>query len=162
MYLFALFNSDSVKQNRQKYLTLKICGKQFKCKHNSTNNNIHTCIFYNPTPKPTHHSKLSAFLHFQSLCMIYKLVGDLKNIPIRLEFTGITILVGTFGPHNVGNTSTQTHSLWICILFSMIELLLYTVHSNLKGVSTVPTLPPCIFLKMLYNPFNIHVRKYVH
>ncbi len=35
---------------------------------------------------------------------------DLKNIPIRLEFTGITILMGTFGPHIVGNTSTQTHT----------------------------------------------------
>ncbi len=97
------------------------------------NNNIHTCIFYNPTPKPTHHSKLSAFLHFQSFCMIYKLVSSRtpKNLPIRLEFTGITILVGTYGPHSVGNTSTQTHTASVCILFSMIELLLYTVHSNL-------------------------------
>ncbi len=88
--------------------------------------------------------------------------GDLKHIPIRLELTGITIRVGTFGPHNVGNTSTQTHTAPVCILFSMIELLLYTVHSNLNSVSAVPTLPPCIFLEILCNPFYIHVRKYVH
>ncbi len=33
--------------------------------------------------KLMHHSKLSAFLHFQSFCMIYKLVyhGDLKIFP---------------------------------------------------------------------------------
>ncbi len=48
-----------------------------------------------------------------------------------VKFTGITILVGTFGPHNVGYTSTQTHTASVCILFYMIDLLLYTVHSNL-------------------------------
>ncbi len=53
----------------------------------------------NPTPKPTPHRKLSAFLDFQktSFCMIYKLVtswGPKK-----------------WGPHNVINTRyTHTHT----------------------------------------------------
>ncbi len=38
--------------------------------------------------------------------------GDLNNVPTRSKFTGITILVGTFGPHNVINTRyTRIHSL---------------------------------------------------
>ncbi len=106
---------------------------------------MHTCIFYKPTPKPTHHLKLSAFLHFQSFCMIYKLVSsrDLKNIPIMLECTGITILVGTYGPHN---TSTQTHTASVCILFSMIELLLYTV----KGMSQLYPLYHLVYFLKCY------------
>ncbi len=51
---------------------------------NSTNVNItvkitiyYIGIFYNPTPKPTHHSNFSEFLHFQSFCIqIYKLVSS--------------------------------------------------------------------------------------
>jgi len=34
---------------------------------------------------------------------------DLK-VPIRSKLTGITILVGTFGPNNVGNTRTCTQT----------------------------------------------------
>jgi len=50
--------------------------------------------------------------------MIYKLIcswgskkkkKDLK-VPIRSKLTGITILVGTFGPNNVGNTRTCTQT----------------------------------------------------
>ncbi len=37
--------------------------------------------------------------------------GDLKNIPTKSKLTGITILVGAFGPHNVVNTRhTNTHT----------------------------------------------------
>ncbi len=37
--------------------------------------------------------------------------GDLKNVHTRSTFTGITILVGIFGPHNVINTRyTHTHT----------------------------------------------------
>ncbi len=37
--------------------------------------------------------------------------GDLKNVPTRSKLTGITILVGTFGPHEVINQhSTRTHA----------------------------------------------------
>ncbi len=48
---------------------------------NSTNVNItvkitiYIPVFYKTTPKPTHHSKLSACFHFQSFCMFYKLVS---------------------------------------------------------------------------------------
>ncbi len=102
---------------------------------------IHTHILFNPTPKPTHHSDLSAFLYFQSFCIIYKLVSSWgpKQIFPKGEFTGIT--VGTFGPRNEGKTSTQTHT--ACKIFIFYD----EVHSNLKSVSTVPTLPTCIFLK---------------
>jgi len=37
------------------------------------------------------------------------LTGTNKNVPKRTTFTGVTIRVGTFGPHNVGNTRTNTH-----------------------------------------------------
>ncbi len=46
------------------------------------------------------------------------------------------MLVGTFGPHNVGNTSAQTHTASVCILFSMIELLLYTGCLNCSHFTT--------------------------
>ncbi len=40
--------------------------------------------------------------------------GDQKNVPTRSKFTGITILVETFGPHNVMSTRythvTYTHT----------------------------------------------------
>ncbi len=59
MYLFALFNSDSVKQNRNTYLTLEHIWQTVQ----KINNNMHTCIFHKPTPKPieSQESKLSAF-----------------------------------------------------------------------------------------------------
>ncbi len=71
--------------------------------------------YTNPTPKPTLRRKHNAYLDFQktSFCMIYKIFphGDLKNVPTRSKFTGTTIRVGTFGPHNVINTRyTHTHT----------------------------------------------------
>ncbi len=83
------------------------------------------------------------FLHFQLFCMIYKLISSWgpKNIPIRLKFTGITIRVGTFGPHNVGHTSTQTHTASVCIfIFYDWMVTIYITYQPIKGVSTVPTL----------------------
>ncbi len=81
MYLFALLNSDSVKQNRNKYLTQENIWQTVNV-NISVKITIYIFIFYNPTPKRTRHSNISAFLHFQSFCMIYKLVSswDLKNI----------------------------------------------------------------------------------
>ncbi len=70
-----------------------------------------------PIPKPNHHRRHSAILHFQktSLSLIYKLVSSWgpKNIPTRTRILDIAILVGTFCPHNVGftwTTHTQTHT----------------------------------------------------
>ncbi len=61
-----------------------------------------------PIPKPNHHRRHSAILHFQktSLSLIYKLVSSWgpKNVPTRTRILDITILVGTFCPHNVGFT----------------------------------------------------------
>ncbi len=38
-------------------------------------------------------------------------MGTKKNVRTRSRFTGITILVRTFGPHNVVNTRyTHTHT----------------------------------------------------
>ncbi len=61
-----------------------------------------------PIPKPNHHRRHSAILHFQktSLSLIYKLVSSWgpKNVPTRTRILDIAILVGTFCPHNVGFT----------------------------------------------------------
>ncbi len=50
-----------------------------------------------PIPKPTHHRRHSAILHFQktSLSLIYKLVSSWgpKNIPTRTRISDIAILV---------------------------------------------------------------------
>ncbi len=66
-----------------------------------------------PIPKPNHHRRHSAILHFQktSLSLIYKLVSSWgpKNVPTRTRILDIAILVGTFCPHNVGFTWT-THT----------------------------------------------------
>ncbi len=77
---------------------------------------IRNTIFYRPTP--TLHLNLpltGIILHLRfsktSFYMIYKLVSSWgpKNVSTRSKLTGITILVGTFGPHNVINTRyTQT------------------------------------------------------
>ncbi len=70
-----------------------------------------------PIPKPTHHRRHSAILHFQktSLSLIYKLVSSWgpKNVPTRTRILDIAIVVGTFCPHNVGytwTTGTHTHN----------------------------------------------------
>ncbi len=70
-----------------------------------------------PIPKPNHHRRHSAILHFQktSLSLIYKLVSSWgpKNVPTRTRILDIAILVGTFCPHNVGftwTTHTNTHT----------------------------------------------------
>ncbi len=68
-----------------------------------------------PIPKPNHHRRYSAILHFQktSLSLIYKLVSSWgpKNVPTRTRILDIAILVGTFCPHNVGFTwTTHTHT----------------------------------------------------
>ncbi len=68
-----------------------------------------------PIPKPNHHRRHSAILHFQktSLSLIYKLVSSWgpKNVPTRTRILDIAILVGTFCPHNVGFTwTTRTHT----------------------------------------------------
>ncbi len=68
-----------------------------------------------PIPKPNHHRRHSAILHFQktSLSLIYKLVSSWgpKNVPTRTRILDIAILVGTFCPHNVGFTwTTHTHT----------------------------------------------------
>ena len=67
-----------------------------------------------PVPKPTHHRRHSAFLHFQttSLSVIYKLISSWgpKNVPTRTRISDIAILVGTFCPHNVGFTRPHTHT----------------------------------------------------
>ncbi len=61
-----------------------------------------------PIPKPNHHRRHSAILHFQntSLSLIYKLVSSWgpKNVPTRTRILDIAIVVGTFCPHNVGYT----------------------------------------------------------
>ncbi len=61
-----------------------------------------------PIPKPNHHRRHSAILHFQktSLSLIYKLVSSWgpKNVPTWTRILDIAILVGTFCPHNVGFT----------------------------------------------------------
>ncbi len=61
-----------------------------------------------PLPKPNHHRRHSAILHFQktSLSLIYKLVSSWgpKNVPTRTRILDIAIVVGTFCPHNVGYT----------------------------------------------------------
>ncbi len=63
-----------------------------------------------PIPKPNHHRRHSAILHFQktSLSLIYKLVSSWgpKNVPTRTRILDIAILVGTFCPHNIGFTWT--------------------------------------------------------
>ncbi len=64
-------------------------------------------------PKPTTHTKCSAFLDFQKdpsvwVISLFFSWGP-KNVPTRSKFT--SVLVGTFGPHNVGNTMyTQKHT----------------------------------------------------
>ncbi len=68
-----------------------------------------------PIPKPNHHRRHSAILHFQktSLSLIYKLVSSWgpKNVPTRTRILDIAIVVGTFCPHNVGYTwTTHTHT----------------------------------------------------
>ncbi len=68
-----------------------------------------------PIPKPNHHRRHSAILHFQktSLSLIYKLVSSWgpKNVPTRTRILDIAILVGTFCPHNVGFTwTTRMHA----------------------------------------------------
>ncbi len=68
-----------------------------------------------PIPKPIHHRRHSAILHFQktSLSLIYKLVSSWgpKNVPTRTRILDIAIVVGTFCPHNVGFTwTTHTHT----------------------------------------------------
>ncbi len=68
-----------------------------------------------PIPKPNHHRRHSAILHFQktSISLIYKLVSSWgpKNVPTRTRILDIAILVGTFCPHNVGFTwTTHTHT----------------------------------------------------
>ncbi len=63
--------------------------------------------------------------------------------------------MGTFGPHNVGNGSTQTHTASVvCMHFIFYDwtVTVQYIATYIKGVSTVPTLPPCIFFKMLCNP----------
>ncbi len=61
-----------------------------------------------PIPKPNHHRRHSAILHFQktSLSLIYKLVSSWgpKNVPTWTRILDIAIVVGTFCPHNVGYT----------------------------------------------------------
>ncbi len=61
-----------------------------------------------PIPKPNHHRRHSAILHFQktSPSLIYKLVSSWgpKNVPTRTRILDIAIVVGTFCPHNVGYT----------------------------------------------------------
>jgi len=62
-----------------------------------------------PYTKPTHHRKLSAFLHFQKTKnKLFPLMGT-KNVLTR--FLDIAIFVGTFCPHNVQFTwTTHMHS----------------------------------------------------
>ncbi len=162
MYVFALFNSDSVKQNRNKHLT------QQKYMANSTNVNITVKItLYIPvysTILPLNLCITQNFLHFyifnHSVRFICFIMGP-KQYSYKVNLLVLLYLWGHLVPI-IGNTSIKKHTASVCILFSKIELLLFTVYSNLKGVSTVPTLLPCIFLKILCNPFIIHVRKYVH
>ncbi len=74
-----------------------------------------------PARKPTPYRKLSSILDFQntSLCVNYKLFSSWgpKSVPTRSEYPGISILTGTFGPHNVGNTSTHRETLLYYIIF---------------------------------------------
>jgi len=75
-------------------------------------------VYYIPyTPKPTHHRKLSAFLHFQKtyflmILLIYKLFSSWgpKNVSTRTRILDIAISVGTFSPHNVPGKHTHTHT----------------------------------------------------
>ncbi len=55
---------------------------------------------------------------------------DLKNVPTRSTFTGITILVGTFGPHNVMDfLKCLVKVVKVCfILYEMVVCLL-TPHA---------------------------------
>ncbi len=81
---------------------------------------LYKLYFLSPTPKPTPHRKLCAFLVFQNtlFCMIYKpfsLRGP-KNVLTRTRILDIAMFVGTFFPHNVGFTRnppphTHTHTL---------------------------------------------------
>lgn len=73
---------------------------------------VYKLYFLSPYPKHTHHTKPSGFLDFQiTFLMIYKLVSSTSKI------TGLTILVGTFGSHNLGIPGTHTTSL----LFSFLH-----------------------------------------
>ncbi len=81
-----------------------------------------------PIPKPNHHRRHSAILHFQktSLSLIYKLVSSWgpKNVPTRTRILDIAILVGTFCPHNVGFTwTTHTHT-------QSFLLPVFQIHNN--------------------------------
>ncbi len=95
-----------------------------------------------PIPKPNHHRRHSAILHFQktSLSLIYKLVSSWgpKNVPTRTRILDIAILVGTFCPHNVGftwtthththtrtHTHTHTHTVFFLVLTFPVETSLF-------------------------------------
>ena len=110
--------------------------------------------YTNPTPKPTHHRKLSAFLHFQknSFCMIYKLVypwGPLFRSPLWHESPWVCVHSG-WSPHRdrktwprIAHTHKHTHththipalqswhhSLFIIALIKYNNIIVNLTHKN--------------------------------
>ncbi len=105
------------KQQLNIYLNYYIQNTVFSCfmmtfhRHNGFYT-VQTVFFYYPTPTLPlsgnfYFLKKSHSVWFTSLFPH----GDITNVPTRSKCTGITILVGTFGPHEVINQhSTRTHA----------------------------------------------------
>ncbi len=78
-------------------------------------------IFLSPNPKPTHYRKPVCIVtlsdkHHLLFFIFFSPRGDSRPVPTMSKISGFSILVGTFGPHNVANTHTPLF-LWIVGIF---------------------------------------------
>lgn len=108
------------------------------------------------TPKSYHHKILSAFLHFQTSFSIYKLFswGLKYSHKVKNVITGIFIFAGTFGPHTVGfsgtNTCIHTHTFFLHKSIVGEEDILKNIHMKAfyrkKTCNTSPSSPSLVQL----------------